>query len=584
MKTVAINLATTIIKQKIGLSLFYNVYIGGYDVLSNVNLFKKVVYLLLISLIFVTHAQAIQTMVSISDASMESGDDVIATILFNDVTDYGISTVMVTYDPSIARVIDVVGSTDSVITSWNSDNEAGSILISACNMDGKSGEVVFAIIKFKAVDSSNLTPLTLDVKILQEIPYNEIPVALDHDLLSITKSIEMSDGYGGDKPLTIFSHGTTIGNLTYTTGNSIYSNKLYPGNKYQVNHAISIPADATINFARLYTYWTWSALGSTGRYPDLKLTFDGNELYLDGNHTDRKGFEPYDYPSGTWAYNIAGYVAGNGNYTTLIENTGPDGSYFAVNGVGLLVVYTDPDGEEIEYWIAEGCDCLSSQDGSGFTEATTHAVFPGTINLSNIEEAKLTTVVQSGNDVNDMLIFNLKNLTGVYNGTPYADLDVDERDVLDYLVDNNNAAEMRAIDDYMVPSNAFLVLRHISPEQKSNICTVSLTSVIVPEIFIEVNSLSLNFGSLRLGENSSTYQISIMNNATTTINVTAEVTDTAQNLYVHGLQINNAGWSDYQTQLISYATEKVDLQLKVPVNYTGVGEKTGELVFWAQKV
>lgn len=563
----------------------YSKHVRGYNILTNGNILKRIVYLLLISLIFTTQAQAAQTTISISDVNVDSGDDIIATIMLNDVTDYGTGTIKVTYNPAIAQVTGVEGSTDSVITAWNADNNAGSVLISACNMDGKSGEVVFAVIKFQAVASSGLTPLTLDVETLQDTSYNEMTAALDHDSLSIIESAE-PNGYKGDKPFTIFSHGTITGNLTYITGNSTYSGKLYSGDKYQVNHAISIPANATVTFARLYAYWTWSALGSTGRYPDLKLTFDGNELSPDGNYTDRKGFEPHDYPSGTWAYDIAEYVTGNGNHTTVIENTGPDGSYFAVNGVGLLVVYTDPNGDEVEYWIAEGCDCLSSQSGSGFTpeEATTQTVFPGTINLSNIEEAKLTTVVQSGNNVDNMLIFNLKNWTGIYDGTPYADLDVDERDVLNHLVDNNNTAEIRAVDDYMAPSNAFLVLRRTLPEPASNGSTVSLTSVIIPEIFIEVTASSVDLGSLRPGEISSTYQIHIKNNASTTINVTAEVTDTAQDLYVEGLQINNVTWTDYQTQLIPYATEEADLRLRVPGKYTGVGEKEGELMFWAQQV
>jgi hypothetical protein len=574
---VRINLTPTTKKPKIGLfnNISYSKHFKEYNIRSNDYLLKKIVCLLLISLIFTTHAQATQTVVSISYTSAESGGDVIATILLNNVLDYGTGTVRVTYDPSIVQVIGVEGSTDSVITTWNADNDGGSVLISACNTDGKSGEVIFAVVKFQAVASSGLTPLSLDVEILQDTSYNEITTALDPDSLSITESAE-PNGYKGDKPLTIFSHDIFTGDLNYTTGDSTYSGKLYSDDEYHVNHAISIPAAATVTFARLYTYWTWSALGSTGRYPDLKLTFDGNELSPNGNYTDRKGFEPYDYPSGTWAYDITDYVTGNGDHTTVIENIGPAGSYFAVNGVGLLVVYTDPNGDEIECWIAEGCDCLSSQSESGLTpeEATTQIVFPGTINLLNIEEAKLTTVVQSGNDVDNMLAFNLKNWTGIYNGTPYADLDVDGRDVLDYLVDNNNTAEMMAVDDYMAPSNAFLVLRRTSPESEpaSNGSTVSLTSVIVPEIFIEVTASSVDL------------QVHITNKATTTINVTAEVTDSAQNLYVEGLRINNEGWSVFQTQLIPYATEMIDLQLRVPVDYTGVGEKEGELVFWAQKV
>lgn len=567
----------------------YSKHVRGYNILTNENILKRIVYLLLISLIFTTQAQAAQTTVSISDVSVDSGDDVIATLMLNDVTDYGTDTIKVTYDPSIAHVAGVEGSTDSVITTWNADNNAGNVLISAWNMNGKSGEVVFAGIKFQAVATSGSTPLTLDVDTLQDTSYNEIPTTLDHGSLTITGSSEPPDGYEGDKPLTVFFHDTFTGDLTYVTGSSHYSGKLYSDDEYQVNHTISIPADATVTFARLYAYWTWSALGSTGQYPDLKLTFDDDELSLDGNYTDRKGFAPYDYPSGTWAYDVTQYIAGSGEHTTVIENTGPYGSYFAVNGVGLLVVYTEPDGDEIECWIAEGCDLLSSQVESGLTpeEATTQAVFSGSVDLTNIKEATLTTVIQSGNDNDDMLIFNLKNWTGIYDGTPYIDLDVDERSVLNYLVDNNNTAKIRAVDDYMLPSNAFLVLWHISPEPTptpGDGIAVSLTSDIKPEISIEVTPSYLNFGSLGPGEISSTHQILIKNNGSTNLSVTAEVTDTAQDLYVRGLQINNTTWTGYQIQLIPNVTEGADLRLRVPVDYSEAGEKEGVLMFWAQQV
>ena len=414
--------------------------------------------------------------------------------------------------------------------------------------------------------------------------------ALDHGSLSITELSESVNGYLGDKPLTIYSHETITGNLTYSVGNSYYSGKLYPGNPYQVEHTISIPPRATVKFARLYAYWTWSVIGRTGQYPDLKLTFNDDELLPSATYDDRKGFSNYyDYPSGTWAYDVTNYVTGSGDYTTVIENTGPDNSYFAMDGVGLLVVYTEPNGDEIEYWIAEGCDLISSQVESGLKpeEATTQAVFSGSVNLTNIKEATLTTVVQSGSDIDDMLIFNLKNWTGIYNGTPYIDLDVDERSVLNYLVDNNNTARIRAVDDYMLPSNAFLVLWHTLPEPTptpGDGIAVSLAAYIKPEISIEVTPSDLNFGSLGPGEISPTNQILIENKASSNLSVTAEVTDTAQNLYVKGLQINNATWTDYQTQLVPNATEKAYLRLKVPVDYPKTGEKKGVLMFWARQV
>ena len=538
----------------------------------------------------IIQVQAAQTLVSINNVSVESGKDISATIMLNDVTNYGDGTIKVTYDPAIAQVTSVEGSIDSFVLAWNADNNAGSVTISAYNSNVKSGDVVFADIKFHAIGNSGSSkPLTLDVTTLQDTLGNEIPTTLDNGSLSITELFNSVNGYLSDKPLTIYSHETIIGNLTYSVGSSFYRGMLYPGNPYQVEHTISIPTGATVKFARLYAYWTWSVIDATNGYPDLKLTFDGYTLSPTATYDDRKGFGDYDNPSGTWAYNVTNYVTGSGDHTTIIENTGPENSYFAMDGVGLLVVYTEPNGNEIEYWIAEGCDLISSQPVSGLTpeEATTQAVFSGTINLTNIKEATLTTVVQSGNDIENMLIFNLNNWTGIYNGTPYANLDVDERSVLNYLVDNNNTARIRAVDDYMVPSNAFLVLWHTSPETTptpGDGIAVSLTADIKPEISIEVTPSYLNFGSLGLGEISSTHQILIRNNGSTNLSVTAVVTDTVQDLYVRGLQINNATWTGYQIQLIPNATEEADLQLRVPVDYSNEGEKVGVLMFWAQQI
>ena len=550
----------------------------------------KNIILLFILFIFATPAQATQTIVSINDVSVEPGNDICATIMLNDVINYGTGTIKVTYNPAIVQVTGVEGSIDSSVLTWNADNNAGSVTISAWNSNVKSGDVVFANIKFHAIGNSGSSePLTLDVTTLQDTSDNEIPTTLNHGSLSITDSSESVNGYLGDKPLTIYSHETITGNLTYSVGSSYYSGKLFPGDTYPVEHAITIPTGATVKFARLYAYWTWSVIGTTGGYPYLKLTFDSDVLSPAATYDDRKGFGTYDFPSGTWAYNVTNYVTGSGDHTTVIENTGPDNSYFSMDGVGLLVVYTEPDGDEIEYWIAEGCDLISSQPVSGLTpeEATTQAVFSGTINTTNIKEATLTTVVQSGNDIDNMLIFNLENWTGIYNGTPYANLDVDKRSVLNYLVDNNNTARIRAVDDYMVPSNAFLVLWHTSPEPTptpGDGIEVSLTADIKPEISIEVTPSFLNFGSLGPGEISSTHQILIKNNGSTNLSVTADVTDAAQDLYVRGVQINNAIWTGYQVQLTSNGTEEADLRLRVPVDYSGEGEKEGVLMFWAQQV
>ncbi|MBC2708827.1 MAG: hypothetical protein HF977_14125, partial [ANME-2 cluster archaeon] len=151
--------------------------------------------------------QAAQTVVSVNDVSVESGKDISATIMFNDVTDYGTSIIKVTYNPAIVQVTGVQGSIDSSVLAWNDNNNAGSITISALNSNVKSGDVVFADIKFHAIGNSGSSkPLTLDVITLQDTSDNEIPTTLNHGSLSITDSFESVNGYLGDKPLTIFTH------------------------------------------------------------------------------------------------------------------------------------------------------------------------------------------------------------------------------------------------------------------------------------------------------------------------------------------------------------------------------------------
>ncbi|MEA3295134.1 MAG: DUF3344 domain-containing protein [Euryarchaeota archaeon] len=79
------------------------------------------------------------------------------------------------------------------------------------------------------------------------------------------------------------------------------------------------------------------------------------------------------------------------------------------------------------------------------TGRTTTSQFSGSVDLSSVDNARLWTVVQSGGDDGNKLIFNAVDWTGVYDATPYSDLDIDEaRDVKDDLVASNNIAKIQA--------------------------------------------------------------------------------------------------------------------------------------------
>ncbi|TFH38832.1 MAG: DUF3344 domain-containing protein [ANME-2 cluster archaeon] len=285
-------------------------------------------------------------------------------------------------------------------------------------------------------------------------------------LLAIPASAVEPDenGYIADKPLSTFSHDIIKGGLAYTIGDSYYSGKLSTGETYTVHFAVSLPEGAVVKFARLYNYWTWSVRGTTGTYPDMKLAFDDVKLDPDREYSDRKGWGIYDYPTGTWSYNVTDFVTGSGSHTMVIENIDPEGAYFFIDGVGLLMVYTDMNGKDIEYWVNEGSDMLNSQaedDGTPtFTtpDQTITEMMNLTISQGTIKKATLWTIVQSGNWDANRLWINGLNWSGICDGTPYSDLDVDTRDVTEHLTVGKNTIQFQAVEDYAVPSGSILVI------------------------------------------------------------------------------------------------------------------------------
>jgi hypothetical protein len=489
------------------------------------------------------------------------------------------------------------------------------------------------------------------------------------------------NGYMGDKPLTTYAHDTITGDMIYTYGDSYYSSKLFPDDTYTVNHSFALPAGASVKFARLYNYWTWSIKpGNIGTYPTMSLTFDGSAVSPEVTYDDRKGWGGYDIPIGTWAYDVTGLVTGSDTYTTVVTNTDPaTGNSFCMDGLGLLVVYEDPGGQVVEYWINEGADMISTQkpDSGGLTpeEATVTSQFYGFVDLGNVDSARLWTVVQSGGDLGNSLLFNDMSWTGVYDATPYSDLDIDEaRAVKDNLAASDNTAWISGAPyppgDYLTPSNAFLLITYSgTPAPKLSISadpttvtvgvptdvtftvtnssvpvegavitltgqatgsgttdangtavilvnatgegtitataskegftsasttlsaeaekegvssTVSLNVEIIPAISLVVTPGSINFGELSPGDTSGAHTLTLENTGGYNISVSADVTDTAEDLFVDGLLLDLAVWSAYGTSIAAAGSDTANAALEVPDDYAGVGAKVGTLMFWAE--
>ncbi len=111
---------------------------------------------------------------------------------------------------------------------------------------------------------------------------------------------------------------------------------------------------------------------------------------------------------------------------------------------------------------------------------------------------------------------------------------------------------------------------------------VSLGASIIPAIAINVNPAEIDFGGdLGPRDISPAHSITLSNVGAWNILVTAEVTDTAGGLFVQGLHLDGSLWSSFSQIILRDGNSTASATLHVPEGYSGVGEKSGTVIFWA---
>ena len=138
---------------------------------------------LLLSLVVMPACEASATTVSIADTNVEPGGVITLPIMICNITDYGAGTINLEYDPSVVHITDVTDGPNSQIATHNVNNTIGLAWISASNSYGVSGDIIFANVKFKAVGVGS-TPVKLDVELLGNISYNEIPATVSNGVFT----------------------------------------------------------------------------------------------------------------------------------------------------------------------------------------------------------------------------------------------------------------------------------------------------------------------------------------------------------------------------------------------------------------
>jgi hypothetical protein len=158
----------------------------------------------------------------------------------------------------------------------------------------------------------------------------------------------------------------------------------------------------------------------------MYVAFDGTEVKSDREYPDRKGYGDYDYPCGTYCYDVTDYVLGRSVYIVRAENSATESKTFSMIALALLLIYEDERGEKIEYWINEGGDMLNMKMIEHAEDAVTTAKFGGGIEREEIKSAKLLTIVPCGDNGENTLIFNDRIWDSVYAGDHYDEFTIEE--------------------------------------------------------------------------------------------------------------------------------------------------------------
>jgi len=284
---------------------------------------------------------------------------------------------------------------------------------------------------------------------------------------------------GGDDIATEQYHELK-GDLIYSTGDSKDLSGYYNPDwtTYMANWTaadLPVPAGATIEKARLYIYYNFDKTTGGDITNYLSMSFNTNPVAADAVYTDRKGFGSYDHPSGTIAYDVTGYFNPGATNEMVLSNSYP-GNVTIAQAL-LVVIYGDNSKSMKQIWINEGCDILSADKRYCVVadEATAYAPFAGTIDPSEVVQARLITVVQSGdagsgNKQQDRLYFNGNQIGADIYNAGYKIISIDDRSVDPALLQSSNVVSIQSYDgtyergDYMTAANAFLVLEQTPPD------------------------------------------------------------------------------------------------------------------------
>jgi hypothetical protein len=291
-----------------------------------------------------------------------------------------------------------------------------------------------------------------------------------------------------DPSLDEFNYNGTVitgGGVTYNASGR-GETTLVVGASDTLSHTITIPGGGTsVKEARLYVYWydNWDGYKTQpeGYLADLSVDCqrisDGSWLNFTNamgtKYTDAKGFEKYQNPKGTYAYNVTSLVTASGSYNVTLTNTGA--TVTKPFGTLLLVVYENANAHKTtQLWWLEGNDYLMAADEThgGYRyhvspeESTATVTFAGAVNNpADVTKATLLSVVAQGHTADIDMLFNGAVIEeDAWNADseacPESRVHIESKDVTASLVANNNNMGFKDTgSNGMQAVGAFLILQ-----------------------------------------------------------------------------------------------------------------------------
>ena len=379
-------------------------------------------------------------------------------------------------------------------------------------------------------------------------------------------------------------HGTVNGGIYIEGGHGMEYTTSYTQN-------FTVP-NGTVKWARLYV--------SAKDTPWLNVSLNGHIL---GNYTDLASnpnvyvnYKTDDHGM-CWAYydNVADYII-NGNNTATVDLGSRVGLNTKSWGIMLIAVYEGGDRPElIEYWINQGNPLLhGNHPPFASHHNTTNTSFVGITDVNNVTNATLWTVYIWGSEESDMqphdtLWFNSQLIAeDASDGAGTDDqgsswrgacFDLEKWDVNRYLTRDNVLSFDRGEDSILCPVGAVLVLKR-TLESAPTTRIVQQGATILPDVSLVVTPDILDFGKITHGKQSKVQMLTLSNTGKGTITITADITDTVNDLHISGLLLDFDDWSTYSKLILPGEAVDASIMLNIPDDYAEVGIQEGKLTFW----